>query len=135
MRPPVDFMLRIITCSTTKFEERPPQWRPVGPMTDEIIDRRQRHVVVHTAPSQGYTLGPGLSCCSVLHWESRIDVSTRRYRKTTELCNYTVCLPHRQACLTTVLVCICKCSSGWGKETKWTQTNGAGYECGIALSK
>ena len=32
-------------------------------------------------------------------------------------------------------VCTCKCINGWGKETIWTQTNGAGYECGIAFQE
>ena len=35
--------------------------------------------------------------------------------------------------LTTALVCIFKCSSGWGNGTTWTQNNGADYECCIAL--
>ena len=63
------------------------------------------------------------------------DGSTGRYRKASQLCSCTVCLPHRQQRLTTAIGCICKCSSGWGKETIWTQKNGSGYECGIALSK
>ena len=63
------------------------------------------------------------------------DGSTRRYRQAAQLCSCTVCLPHRQQRLTTALGCMCKCSSGWGKETIWTQKNGAGYECGITLSQ
>ena len=59
------------------------------------------------------------------------DGSTRRYRKAAQLCSCTVCLPHRQQRITTALGCICKCIRGWGKETIWTQKNGAGYECGM----
>ena len=36
-------------------------------------DRCQLQVGVHTAPSHWYSLWPGLSCCSVLHWELRIE--------------------------------------------------------------
>ena len=37
------------------------------------VDCCQLQVGVHTAPSQWYSLWPGLSCCSVLHWELRIE--------------------------------------------------------------
>ena len=37
------------------------------------VDRCQLQVGVHTAPSHWYSLWPGLSCCSVLHWELRIE--------------------------------------------------------------
>ena len=37
------------------------------------VDCCQLHVGVHTAPSQWYSFWPGLSCCSVLHWELRIE--------------------------------------------------------------
>ena len=62
------------------------------------------------------------------------DGSTR-CRRSAQLCTCIVCLPSRQQRLTTALGCICKCTSGWGKEMIWTQKNGAGYECGIALSQ
>ena len=37
------------------------------------VDRCQLQIGVHTAPSHWYSLLPGLSCCSVLHWELRIE--------------------------------------------------------------
>ena len=37
------------------------------------VDCCQLQVGVHTAPSHWYSLWPGLSCCSVLHWELRIE--------------------------------------------------------------
>ena len=37
------------------------------------VDCCQLQVGVHTAPSHWYSLLPGLSCCSVLHWELRIE--------------------------------------------------------------
>ena len=37
------------------------------------VDRCQLQVGVHTAPSHWYSLWPGLSCCSVLQWELRIE--------------------------------------------------------------
>ena len=37
------------------------------------VDCYHLQVGVHTAPSQWYSLWPGLSCCSVLHWELRIE--------------------------------------------------------------
>ena len=42
--------------------------------TGEVpVDCCQLQVGVHTDPSQWYSLWPGLSCCSVLHWELRIE--------------------------------------------------------------
>ena len=37
------------------------------------VDHCQLQVGVHTAPSHWYSLWPGLSCYSVLHWELRIE--------------------------------------------------------------
>ena len=37
------------------------------------VDCCQLQVGVHTAPSHWYSVWPDLSCCSVLHWELRIE--------------------------------------------------------------
>ena len=49
------------------------------------VDRCQLQVGVHTAPSHWYSLWPGLSWCSVLHWELRIEWQQGMYVRNKQL--------------------------------------------------